>query len=90
VATSIEGYSSVVTEGREALLVPPKDSYSLAKALERYILDANLRQRIGEQGLTTVRQYDWPIIARRVLRYYQQVVDGESTTKSEPHPTGIA
>ena len=75
IASSIEGYASVVTHNREGLLVPPKDTVALAHALELCIKDRNLRRQMGEQGLITVRQYDWPIIARRVLEYYKKTIE---------------
>ncbi len=75
IASRIEGYASVVTHRREGLLVPPKDAVTLAHALEACIKNPNLRRQLGEEGLVTVRQYDWPIIARRVLEYYKKVIE---------------
>ena len=60
VATSNEGYSSVVTDGEQALLVPPRNSKALAEALKRLIEDTSLRHKLGANGLMTVQRYDWP------------------------------
>jgi phosphatidylinositol alpha-mannosyltransferase len=73
VASSIEGYSSVVTHGEQGLLVSPKNSKALAEALERLVNNTALRCRLGANGLLAVRNYDWPLVARRVLDYYTQV-----------------
>ena len=73
VATSNDGYASVVTHGEQALLVPPKNIKALADALKRLIGDASMRQRLGANGLKTVQSYDWPLVARRILDYYGQV-----------------
>lgn len=74
VASRIEGYASVITDGREGLLVPPKNADRLAEALRQCLDNPDLRQKLGGQGLATVQQYDWPIIARRVMDYYQQIM----------------
>lgn len=83
IASRIEGYASVLTHKREGLMVPPKDPVSLAYALEKCINNEPLRRQLGEEGLITVRQYDWPIIARRVLEYYEKII-GHSQPKSCP------
>jgi len=75
VASSIEGYASVVTDNQEGLLVPAKNAAGLASAIERCLVNEDLRRRLGEQGLVTVQRYDWPLIAQRVLEYYRQVME---------------
>jgi phosphatidylinositol alpha-mannosyltransferase len=72
VATSNEGYASVVTDGKEGLLVPPKNTKALAEALKTLIEDERLRKKFGENGLAAVKEYDWSIIARRIIDYYEQ------------------
>ncbi len=74
VAGDIPGYRSVMTNGREGLLVPPKDSNALALALVRLLADAPLRDRLSEAGLATAKHYDWPEIALRVLSVYERAL----------------
>ena len=75
VASNIEGYASVVTDGQEGLLVLPKDVNQLISALNRLIEDPELRTKMGSQGLISVKKYDWPIIAHRILEYYGSIMN---------------
>ena len=70
VATSIEGYSSVVTHGKEGLLVPPKDDDALAAAIAALLKDAALRRRLSNAGSLLVQEYRWERVARRVMACY--------------------
>ena len=83
VASRIEGYASVVTDGREGLLVPPKDVVGLARALEKCLESSDLRREMGEQGLVTAQRYDWPIIAQRVLEYYQYIIENSGSAAQD-------
>jgi len=74
VASGIEGYASVVTHGREGLLVPPKDDKELAQALLSLISDEPLRRQMAAQGMLTAQNYDWAKVARRVLDYYIRIL----------------
>lgn len=52
VASNIEGYASLLTDGVEGLLVPPKDEDRLAQALISLMSDESLRQQMGaREGL---------------------------------------
>ena len=74
VATRIDGFSRVITNGIEGYLVPPKNDAELAFGLERLIKDADLRREMGARGRVTVEQYRWDVIADRVLAHYESVM----------------
>lgn len=73
VASAIPGYRSVVADGVDGLLFPPKDSQALATLLCRVLADAALRERLGSEGREKARRYDWSVVADGVLAYYQQI-----------------
>jgi len=81
VASSIEGYASILTHGAEGLLVPPKDEKSLAQALTSLLNDEKLRQEMGAKGILKAKEYDWKNVARRVEALYSKVL-------SEPQKRG--
>jgi glycosyltransferase involved in cell wall biosynthesis len=56
ISTTVGGVPSVVTDGYDALLVPPKDAPALARAIERIIGDAELRRKLIRNGLVAARQ----------------------------------
>ncbi len=74
VATNIDGYAGVMTQGKEGLLVPPKDDTELARALLSLMSDEPLRRQMGARGLVTAQQYDWKKIARQVFELYIKVL----------------
>lgn len=84
VASRIEGFAEVLTDGEEGLLVPPGDEHALAAALYRLLTDPSLRERMGQRGLSTARRYDWGSVSRRVLAYYQEVLDGGEAASPRP------
>ena len=87
VATSIEGYSAVVTNGQDGLLVPPKHVESLTNTLRRLILDAELRSSLGQRALITARRYDWSIIAAQLLIYYEEKLEQSRLARAFNLPT---
>ncbi len=75
VASNIEGYASVMTNGEEGWLVPPKNSKALANALLTLLRDAKLSRQMGARGQMTARKYGWDMISRRVLDFYEKVLE---------------
>jgi glycosyltransferase involved in cell wall biosynthesis len=72
VATDAPGIRDVVQHESNGLLVPVGDPAALAAAIERVIDDAELRQRLIEEGLRTVRErYAWT----RILPQYRAALN---------------
>ncbi|HOJ92562.1 MAG TPA: glycosyltransferase family 4 protein [Dictyoglomaceae bacterium] len=50
IATNVGGIPEIIEDGKNGILVKPKDSKSLSTALEMLIIDKDLRIKIGEEG----------------------------------------
>ncbi|MFC1908325.1 glycosyltransferase family 4 protein [Chloroflexota bacterium] len=78
VASNIDGYSSVATDGVEGLLVPPKSPQGIAGALLSVMKDSSMQQQMGSRGRLKALEYDWEQVAKRVLDCYLAVLNGPS------------
>ena len=54
VATHSGGTPEIVRDGREGLLVPPRDPAALARAIGALVADAGVRARLGAAGVARV------------------------------------
>ncbi len=84
VASKIEGYAGVISDGVDGQLVPPKDKKSLAQTLISLLNDEPLRQEIGAQGRTKALKHGWDSIARTILDYYHRVLSEPPWNKKFP------
>lgn len=90
VASDIEGFRGVMTDGEHGLLVPKKDSDALANALGTLARDSELRRKLGGQGNRTAEEYRWEVVAGRVEDYYMtclKAVKGASDGITKPRTT---
>lgn len=71
VATSIQGFRDVLTDGVHGVLVPPRNSDALYLALKRLLGDAAMREEMGRAGALHARAYSWDEMAGRVLDFYE-------------------
>ena len=71
VASDIEGYSGIISQGQQGLLVPRKDSEELAKSLALLIDNPELARRMGAKGRQMVQKYRWEVVASQVEDYYE-------------------
>jgi phosphatidyl-myo-inositol alpha-mannosyltransferase len=77
-ATNIAGYASVLTNGKEGLLVPPKNDVELANGLRTILSNKSLRFEMGARGILTSHEYDWRKVAQRVFAFYQKTINEQA------------
>ncbi|MSQ14431.1 MAG: glycosyltransferase family 1 protein [Dehalococcoidia bacterium] len=81
IASDIEGYSQVVSHGKEGLLVPPKDENALAMTIVHLLADRDMRSEMGRRGVESAKGYSWTMVAKMVSSYYERLLS-EGTTIS--------
>ena len=74
VATDVPGCREVVTDGVDGLLVPVRDSASLAQALRRLASNADLRDRLGRAARKNVlERFDEAGVIARTIEVYDEL-----------------
>ena len=68
------GLFPMLRDGESALLVPPEDPVRLADAVERVMIDPELRLRLAQGAAGLSKQFTWDAIARRHLEVYGKLL----------------
>lgn len=76
VASKTGGIPDVIEDGVNGLLLPPGEPEALAHAIDRLLADLDLARRLSEGAQERAKDYDWEVLAERVLRVYQGVSAG--------------
>jgi phosphatidylinositol alpha-mannosyltransferase len=83
VASNIPGFASVMTDGKEGLMFPPKDEAAMADAIKTLIENPGLRTQLAVDGRATVNQYRWGQVADSILDYYDEVKDKQLVSPAQ-------
>jgi len=75
VATNIEGFASVVTNGQEGLLVPPMTDRPLAEALLKLLKRITTTNTNGTERSGHGAEIFLGRVATRVLDYYGKTIE---------------
>ncbi len=70
VASNIAGYRTVIRDGYNGILVPPKDPDALAEAIMRIHNNASLKESLRRSGLESVQRYSWKNVAESIEHFY--------------------
>jgi phosphatidylinositol alpha-mannosyltransferase len=75
VASAIAGYSDVVTNGVDGVLVPPADPQALGEELQLLAHEPERIKAMGEAGRRSAERYAWPRIAEEVTEVYERAIE---------------
>jgi phosphatidyl-myo-inositol alpha-mannosyltransferase len=86
VASDLDAFAAVLGDGAAGVLVRRGDARDLARALSDLLADPAHRARLAATGRRVAAEYDWSVVARRVLAVYETVVlpgSGEVTASDD-------
>jgi phosphatidylinositol alpha-mannosyltransferase len=75
IASAIAGYSDVVTDGLDGVLVPPGDPQRLAEELQRAHHERERLAAMGVAARESAERYAWPRVADRVTSVYERAIE---------------
>lgn len=82
-ASAIAGYSDVVEDGVDGVLIPPADPQLLGERLQALSHEPERLREMGEAARESARRYAWPTVAGRIESVYERVV-----SEPVPEPSG--
>lgn len=86
VASDLDAFAAVLEDGAAGVLVRRGDPRDLARALSELLADPGRRAQLSATGRRVAADYDWSVVARRVLAVYETVVlpgSGEVTASDD-------
>ena len=74
VVTNVGNLPELVKNGREGLVVPPKDPKALADAIIKILEDDKLRKKMSRNALKKAEELSWNNIAKEYIKVYEEVI----------------
>jgi len=75
VASNIGGIPSVVTDGVNGILIPPRDEKTLAQTIVNLLKDEDRLHKMGVNGRRIAEAHEWKHIAKKTEELYREVVE---------------
>jgi glycosyltransferase involved in cell wall biosynthesis len=75
IATDAETNRQIISNGKDGILVPPKNPQKLASALLKIMKNNKLRIALASNGLETAKSYDISSVAPMVASIYESVLE---------------
>ena len=74
IASRGTGLSEVITHEKDGLLVPPRDSEALAKAISVILTDKKLADRLGRAAAVRAKEFDLPVMLAQIELVYEDLL----------------
>ena len=88
VATDSDTYRQLLEDDNTALLVPPNDDKALAGALAELLSNPQRGLEMGSRAQEVARQYDWPLVAAKLVEHVQLALERRRETPGESREAG--
>lgn len=75
ISTNVGGIPGVIKDGKNGLLVTPRNPQQIANAVVRLIKDVQLRAKLIENGLETVKQYTLEAQIEKIMNIIFQKIE---------------
>jgi glycosyltransferase involved in cell wall biosynthesis len=75
IVTNVGDLPNLVEDGKEGLVVPPRDPEALADAIITLLKDDELRKKMGENAYKKVQELSWDTIAKKHIEVYEEVLE---------------
>jgi phosphatidylinositol alpha-mannosyltransferase len=75
IASGIAGYSDVVKDGADGVLVPPGDPQRLAEELQRIYHEPERLRAMGDAARRSAQRFAWPRVADQVEAVYKRAIE---------------
>ncbi|NUR69826.1 MAG: glycosyltransferase family 4 protein [Hamadaea sp.] len=75
VASDLDAFRRVLDGGRAGALFANGDVGSLARTMSELLDDPGRRADLAAKATAVVGEFDWPVVAQRVLEVYQTAID---------------
>jgi D-inositol-3-phosphate glycosyltransferase len=74
IASEVGGLAFLVEDGVNGFSVPTREPAALADRMRTLLTDGALRAKISSAARETAAQYSWPLIADRLLKVFEDVI----------------
>ncbi|GAI43658.1 unnamed protein product, partial [marine sediment metagenome] len=72
IATDVGGVAEAVDTA--GLVVESKNVDHLVEAIRKFLEDSELRTRLSRMGRDRVKKYEWPVVAKSVVKAYEKLL----------------
>lgn len=75
VVSNVGGLPEIVEDGVTGFVVSPENPEETAKAIEKFVLDGDLRKKMGQNGRVRVKKlYNWDDNVKQMINIYKEVI----------------
>lgn len=74
ITTDVAGNKEIVENGKNGILVKPKDSGQVYSAVLKLLSNSRIRSKMRPENIKKAKQYDWKIVCKKYEEVYRSVI----------------